>query len=195
MTTIATVKGEGWVVMACDSQITRDDHHPVPSLRGKIISTEQTLVSFTGDNRVFNILQDCWIIPKENELLKGEKLDGWMGKVFVPSIQEVFKLYNYKDTDGDGDGNIGAGLIVAINGVVYTVSFDYSYIRREQKITTAGSGGPYAHGALCALLKEEVEPSYALGDALNKVIEAVKIACENDIHSGGEVKTAIWIKE
>lgn len=191
MTTIASIQGDGWVVMGSDTQSSISDYRILKMAGHKIYTNNGVMIAGCGQGRGLDLLHKGWEASHPGpKMTKPEELDEWMVYDFITGVRELFVEAGY-DMKDDGDfAKHESAFIVAVNGVAYYIDDDYSVDRDARGFMSAGSGGDYATGAL-----------YAMGDIIFKNIDtattAMKIAIdaakEYDVYSGGE--TRIYIQK
>lgn len=148
MSTIAYKNG----IMAADSAMSQDDEVQLGIY--KLAKTKEYLVGFTGTMAMKAPVLD-WIFELENCL--------------VP----IDKFYRHKDLLPTMHGSLMC-LVATRAGSLWYLYGDGMVCETARKFDAAGSGMPYAIGALYAGASAE---------------EAVNIACNLDAFSGGDIKT------
>lgn len=192
MTTIAAIQGDGWVVIGADTQSTLDEYRVLKMSGDKVYDNNGILIAGCGQGRGLDLLHKGWDAPKPPPSMNtGEKLDRWMVSEFVPKVRELFIEHGY-DMKDDGDfAQHESKFLVAVRGFVYILDDDYSVDRDIRGLTTSGSGGDYALGALHAQGKKIFRTEE---DAVRAMVVAIGAAKEYDVYSGGETRTYIHRK-
>jgi len=186
MTTLAAVQGSGWAVFGVDSRVVEDSGrvYSLPSSQSKLVRRGPYLMSAAGDLRAINILEHVFEPPDPSDR-SGRKLDRFISTLFLPELKDTFEHAGY------GKDNQHASVIfVLVNGVVYELGEDYSYMRDSLGLYACGSGGDYAIGALHALIDEPVE-SRGVDDAKAAVKHALGIASKLDTGTGGPFSVVV----
>ena len=184
MTTVAAIQGKNWVVMGADSQSTHGDRK-IYMADDKIVNNNGILIAGCGSPRGTNLVQHIFKAPKPVIGRTTEQLDKWMTSVFIPDLRQTFMDNGY-DMKADGDfAQHDSEFLVAVQGIVYLVSDDYSWDRDVRGYMTSGSGGDYAQGVLFASDDKIFTNLAEAKRAMKKAIDAGK---EFDSSSGGETK-------
>jgi ATP-dependent protease HslVU (ClpYQ) peptidase subunit len=181
MTTLAAIEGDGWAVLAADSQSSDGDGFAINIPTGKMFKNNELIIAGAGQVRGINLLEHGWEAPA----VKLKNLDRYVTSILVPSIRKCFSAadYEYK-RDGESVENDNVW-IVCIQGRVYRIESDYSWERNSDGIYVAGSGERFALGALEALDAGKVTTQ---AQAKNFLRRAIRIAAKYDAYSGGEIK-------
>lgn len=186
MTTIASIQGDGWVVMGSDTQSTIAEYRVLKMGGHKIYDNNGVLIAGCGQGRGLDILHKGWSAPHPgSKMTKLEELDEWMVYQFMKDVRTIFIDSGY-DMKDDGDfAQHESAFIVAVNGVAYFIDDDYSVDRDIRGFMSAGSGGDYAAGALAAQGRKIFSSVDAAQRAMRVAIDAAK---EFDIYSGGDTE-------
>jgi ATP-dependent protease HslVU (ClpYQ) peptidase subunit len=184
MTTIAAIQGDGWAVIAGDSQSSDGDGFAINIPTGKIFKNNELIIAGAGQVRGINLLEHGWEAPA----VKLKNIDKYVTSILVPSIRKCFSMadYEYK-RDGESVENDNI-FIICIQHQIYRIESDYSWERSADNIYVAGSGERFALGALEALNAGSVE---TVTQAKNHLRKAIKIASKYDAYSGGDIKFVV----
>lgn len=150
MTTIVAVQGSGWAVVGYDSQVTEEDGRRYTMARGssKVAKNGEYLLGAAGDVRAINILAYAFAPPKVGDLT-GVRLDRFITSRFVPAMRSCFETQGYAASKESKEiAEQGSVVLVVVNGTIYVIGEDYSWVRDSGAIYAFGSGGDYALGSL-----------------------------------------------
>lgn len=177
MTTIVGIQGDGWTVMAADSQITDENNcRIISSDTTKIIKFKDILIGLRGDARPGDIISYNWKPPK----ITGDP-QRWLGSKMIPSMIDAFDEYGYDWEDEEADFNF----MVSIKGNLFDIGCDMSISKSDQGLFFSGSGGKIALGYMASQDCSELE------DAKRVAIESVVIASIFDIHTSEPVQLEV----
>ncbi len=177
MTTIVGIQGDGWTVMAADSQITDENScRIVSSETPKIIKFKDLLIGLRGDARPGDIISYNWKPPK----ITGDP-QKWLVSKMIPSMIDAFDDFGYDWESEEADFNF----MVSIKGVLFDIGSDMSISKADQGLFFSGSGGKIALGYMASQDFATVE------DAARVAVEAVTIASIFDIHTSEPVLVEI----
>ncbi len=172
MTTIVAVTGSSWTVVGSDSRVTEEDGrvYVLPKGSAKVARNRAYLLGAAGDVRAINILQYAFRPPDAKNFV-GTRLDKFITSDFVPSLRACFNEQGYAAPSPNKDHSDESGSIIlaAVNGAVYVIGEDYSWVKDTSGIYGLGTGSPYALGVLYALLPEGA-------DNIDKAKAAIKTA-------------------
>jgi ATP-dependent protease HslVU (ClpYQ) peptidase subunit len=184
VTTLAAVQGDGWAVIAADSQSSDGDGFAINIPTGKMFKNNELIIAGAGQVRGINLLEHGWDAPA----VKLKNLDKYVTSILVPSMRKCFSMadYEYK-RDGESVENDNIW-IVAIQGQIYRIESDYSWERNSSNLYVAGSGERFALGALEAMDAGNVTTTTQAKNFLRK---AIRIAAKYDAYSGGEIRFMI----
>lgn len=190
MTTIASIQGDGWVVIGADTQSTLNEYRVLKMSGHKVYNNNGVLIAGCGQGRGLDLLHKGWVAPHPGATAKtDEMLDAWMVKTFIPKVRELFIEAGY-DMKEDGDfAQHESAFLIAINGVVYYLDDDYSVDRDSRGFMSAGSGGDYAIGALATCTKTMFKSVESASRAMRT---AINVAKDYDAYSGGD--THIYVQ-
>jgi ATP-dependent protease HslVU (ClpYQ) peptidase subunit len=184
VTTLAAIQGDGWAVIAADSQSSDGDGFAINIPTGKMFKNNELIIAGAGQVRGINLLEHGWDAPA----VKLKNLDKYVTSILVPSMRKCFSMadYEYK-RDGESVENDNIW-IVAIQGQIYRIESDYSWERNSSNLYVAGSGERFALGALEAMDAGNVTTTTQAKNFLRK---AIRIAAKYDAYSGGEIRFMI----
>lgn len=193
MTTIIAVQGEGWCVIGWDSRIsnTSDDGdsetHVLSDSQRKVVQNGPWLIGAAGDLRAINILSHNFSPPVPRPTLHGSALDKFVSTDFVPALRDVMEKSGYAPIHKEYPGKceFESELMVAVNGRIYGVDGDYSWINEASGLYSVGSGSRYALGALTATGWGRSQLS-----ARNAVLKALSVASRFDPGTGAPFHVA-----
>lgn len=194
MTTIIGVQGEGWCVIGWDSRIsnTSDDGesetHVLSDSQKKVVQNGPWLVGAAGDLRAINILSHNFAPPVPRPTLVGAALDKFVSTDFIPSLREVMERSGYAPIHKEYPGKceFESELMVAVNGRIYGVDGDYSWISESSGLYSIGSGSRYALGALTA-----TGWGRSVLTARNSILKALSVASRFDPGTGAPFHVSV----
>lgn len=178
MTTIVGIQGNGWTVMAADSQITDENSKIISSATPKIINKSNILIGLRGDARPGDIVAYNWTPPR----VSGDPQEWVVGKM-IPSIMKAFDKNSYDYTDKDADFSF----MVSVKGVLFDIGSDLSISCSDYDIYAVGSGKDIALGSAYSTYKNKEDIQHGIVVA----IQAVEAACVYDIHTSKPIQT-VW---
>lgn len=186
MTIIAAVEHDEGVTIACDTLVADDvgkfKMHPQQQ---KISSNGDWLVGAAGRLRVGQIVQSMKMPP----VPPGDYDENvYMARIVAKELQEAFEEAGLDLTDSGQKFISHSELLLAANGMVWTVSEDYAMCRATSPIgpyngvLALGSGASVALGAYYAIAENKTKPSPK--KLVQKMVEA---AIHFDPYCGGEI--------
>ena len=184
MTTIAAIEGEGWSVIAADSQSSDSDGFCINIPTGKIFKNNDLIIAGAGSVRGINLLEHAWEAPP----VKIQNLDKYVTSILVPSIRRCFDNADYEYKKDDSSVENDNIFLFCIQGKMYRLDEDYSWERTDEGIYVAGSGERFALGALAALDAGSVT---TIAQAKNVLRKALKVASKYDAYTGGEIRFVV----
>ena len=185
MTTLIAYQGEGFCVIAADSQTTFNNMSADCSPMGKIAVNGKFLVSAAGTVRGMNLIQHSFRPPA---LRSTTDLDSYMINKFVPALRKVFISAGYDIKDSADIASHENDFIVAINGTLFFVDSVYGVERNKDNIHITGSGQSLALGAAYALGIKDADDYEEVVDI---IVKSVQTAIKFDIYSSGAVQIAV----
>ncbi len=192
MTTIVGIQGDGFAVVGADNRISTFDNsgnaYQVNTLgtgSSKIAANGKYLLGAAGDMRAINILHHVFSPPVPPPGLKGKKLDAFITAKFIPALIACFDSCGYSMPDSKEDkdhiSQHNSSVLVVVNGTIYIVEDDYSWVSDTNGLYAAGTGAPYALGALSVLVGgKKLAPS----QARTIVLKVLSIAGKYDPYTG-----------
>jgi ATP-dependent protease HslVU (ClpYQ) peptidase subunit len=151
MTTIVAIQGRDSAVVGCDSRCVEESTRVYSVGRGsaKIVKNGDYLFGVAGDFRAINILSYVFTPPAP----KGETgihLDRFVTKNLIPAMRTCFESQGYatKSAENKEQAEQGSTILVVLNGTVYEIGGDYSWVRDSSGVYAFGTGGAFALGCL-----------------------------------------------
>ena len=188
MTTIIAVQGDGWCVVGFDSRISdvTDDgnylgNRVLSDSQKKVVQSGPWLLGAAGDLRAINVLSHNFVPPVPRPTLGGAQLDKFVSTDFIPALRDTLEKSGYAPTHKEfaGKAEFESELIVAVNGIVYQVDGDYSWLSDASGLYSIGSGSSYALGAMTA-----TGWGRSVMTARNAVMKALSVASKYDPATG-----------
>lgn len=183
MTTLVAVQGPRWVVMGADSRITEDfgRTYTLTKSGSKISKNRRYLLTAAGDVRVLNLLAYAFTPPDAHSFVD-TRLDRFITKDFIPALRACFEKNGYGEMRNQDTGAVETGteVMAAVNGSVYVIGPDYSWVRDTTGLYGLGTGGQFAVGALHALLPDGTDDVDAARDAVKR---ALRVGAKLDSNS------------
>ena len=187
MTTIIAVQGDGWCVVGWDSRISnvddegRSEIHTLGDSAKKVVQNGPWLLGAAGDLRAINILAHGFSPPIPRPTLTNSLLDKFVATEFIPSLRETLEKAGYAPTQKEfpGKAEFESEVVACINGRVYSIDGDYSWMSDASGLYSIGSGSSYALGALTA-----TGIGRSVGSARNAVMKALSVASKFDPGTG-----------
>lgn len=174
MSTIVGIQGDGWCVMGADSRVIEDDRvYVTPKKAGKIISRPGYVIAIAGNWRPAQILAHQLQYPKPPTFTTIEALDGFVTSEFIPAMKDA-----YLDNGFTNEGEDATDAMLAINGTIYEIGSDWSWLRDVNNLYAIGSGSAYALGSLVSLTT--LTGLTDIDDATTKAKLALEAACKFD---------------
>jgi ATP-dependent protease HslVU (ClpYQ) peptidase subunit len=202
MTTIIGMQGEDFAVICADSRISEIDDGGIATQFGvlkdssaKMALNGRYLLGAAGDLRAINLLHHAFTPPVCPPNLRGKKLDHFITVKFIPALRECFEAQGYASPDNDEKQHIaehGSAVVAVINGTIYIIDGDYSWISDVNGVYAVGTGAQYALGALHALTPRR---SLTLNTARKIAVQAVAAAAKFDPHTGAPYHTFVQGQE
>jgi len=176
MTTIVGIQGDGWTVMAADSQITDENSKIISPDTPKIIRFNNVLIGLRGDARPGDIITYNWKPPK----MSGNS-QTWVVSKMIPSMIKAFDKFGYDWKDKDSEFNF----IVSVNGEMFDIGSDMSISRSQYGMYASGSGKDLALGYMAGQSWNDIE------EAQEIAAESVAVAAMFDIHTSEPIQVEI----
>jgi len=203
MTTIIGIQGDGFCIAASDSRIseTEVDSNLISQIvglresNGKLGINGKYVLGAAGDLRAINILHHAFKPPEPAPNLKGKKLDQFVTVKFIAALRECFEHNGYASPDNDQKEHIAehsSTVFMAINGQIYIIDGDYSWISDANGLFAVGTGAQYALGAMYSLMPRG---KISLGHGRKMVLKALAAAAKFDPYTGAPYHTFVQGKE
>lgn len=188
MTTVLAVQGDGWAVVGFDSQVSDENGRMLLLGQGssKIAKNGPYLLGAAGDVRAINILAHAFNPPKPGPLV-GARLDRFITSKFVPELRSCFEDHGYAAREAKERATHGSVVLVIVNGAIYEIDEDYSWVRDASGIYAAGTGGDFALGAMHAFLGDESIASVGMDRTKKMIRESIAVGIKFDSGSGGQI--------
>ena len=162
MTTIIGIQGDSYAVVCADSRVTEVDTNGLAtqsmSLKEvgfKIAQNGRWLMGVAGDVRAINILSHAFAPPMPPATFRGKKLDHFVTTKFIPAMRACFDAEGYSSPiteTSTHQSEHGSIIITAINGAIYVIDGDYSWLNDSFGVYAIGSGAQFALGSLATSL-------------------------------------------
>lgn len=162
MTTIIGIQGDSFAVICADSRVTEVDSDgsatqsvSLKEVGFKIAQNGRWLMGVAGDVRAINILTHAFNPPAPPTNLRGRKLDHFVTTKFVPALRTCFDAEGYSNPiteNSTHNSEHGSVVMAAINGTIYVIDGDYSWLSDSFGVYAIGSGAQFALGSLATLL-------------------------------------------
>lgn len=171
MTTILAIETPDNVTIACDSMASGND--VIQLEQPKIFENHGVTYGVAGTVRILNELRYAELPSPE----AGVDLDQWMTRTLTPALRQLIADMGEEKND---DGEYELHILATTGGRVYEITGDLAWIRNTSGVYAAGSGGPFALGAISA------------GSTIEQALE---IAAKHDPYTGYAL-TAIqaWVR-
>ena len=162
MTTIIGIQGDSYAVICADSRVTEVDSDgkatqsmSLKEIGFKIAQNGRYLMGVAGDVRAINILTHSFNPPTPPITLKGRKLDHFVTTKFIPTMRQCFDAEGYSSPLTENSVHLtehSSIVMVAINGTIYVVDGDYSWLSDSFGVYAIGSGAQFALGSLATAI-------------------------------------------
>lgn len=162
MTTIIGIQGDSYAVICADSRVTEVDSNgkatqsmSLKEAGFKIAQNGRWLMGVAGDVRAINILTHSLNPPVPPPSLKGRKLDHFITTKFIPAMKACFDSEGYSSPINDNSehrAEHGSVVMAAINGTIYLIDGDYSWLSDSFGVYAIGSGAQFALGSLATTI-------------------------------------------
>jgi len=149
----------------------------------KVAENNSYLIATAGDVRAINILNYVFNPPKPPTNTKN--LDKFITQQFIPRLRVCFENEGYGTTERETprhSAEHSSTLLVSIQGQIYLIDGDYSWVTHSDGIYTIGTGSQYATGALHALKTPSMFTKPEIAETIAK--KALKITTTFDPHTG-----------
>lgn len=188
MTTVLAAQGDGWAVVGFDSLVSDEAGRVFFLGQGssKIAKNGPYLLGAAGDVRAINILAHSFVPPKPGNIV-GARLDRFITSKFVPELRSCFEEHGYAAREAKERATHGSVVLVIVNGAIYEIDEDYSWVRDASGVYAAGSGGDFALGAMHALLGTDTVAAAGIDKIKKMIRDSISIAIKFDGASGGQI--------
>lgn len=193
MTTILAIQGDGFAVVGTDTRISLLDDDgsafQIATLGGgtsKIAVNGKYLLGAAGDLRAINILHHSFQPPTPAPSLKGKRLDAFITTKFIPSLRACFEEHGYASNERGNKATHSSELVAIVNGSIYVIDSDYSWMNDTTGIYGLGTGAPFALGALHVMPKAKKQ---TITSAKQNILKALAVAARFDPGTGSPFQT------
>lgn len=162
MTTIIGIQGDSFAVICADSRVTEVDSDgsatqsiSLKEVGFKVAQNGRWLMGVAGDVRAINILTHAFNPPTPPVTLRGRKLDHFITTKFVPALRACFDAEGYSNPLTESSthhAEHSSVVMAAINGTIYVIDGDYSWLSDSFGVYAIGSGAQFALGSLATVL-------------------------------------------
>lgn len=200
MTTLIGIQGDGFAVVGADTRISSFDNSgnayqfsTLGSGSSKISTNGKYILGAAGDMRAINLLHHAFSPPTPTPGLRGKKLDAFITAKFIPTLIECFNTNGYSIPDSRGEkehiSEQNSTIMAVVNGSIYVIENEYSWVNESSGVYAAGTGAPYALGALTVILQQKTKLN--IPTAKNAVLKALSVASKFDPYSGAPFHTLV----
>lgn len=203
MTTIIGIQGDGFSIATSDSRISDVEESGMISQivglkesNSKLGVNGNYVLAAAGDLRAINILHHAFLPPKVELNIKGKKLDQFVTTKFIPALRECFEVQGYAAPQNEQSAHIaehGSTILMSVNGTIYIIDGDYSWISDPGGVFAIGTGAQYALGAMISMLPKKGKLS--IHTAKNIALQAIAIAAKFDPYTGSPYHTLVQGRE
>ena len=199
MTTIIGIQGDGFCVAVADSRISDVEES---GLISQIVGLKESnsklgvngnyVLAAAGDLRAINILHHAFSPPTVAPNIKGKRLDQFVTTKFIPALRECFEVQGYASPLNEQSQHIAehsSTILMAVNGQIYIIDGDYSWISDPYGLFAIGTGAQYALGAIYTMLPKKGKLNVAL--AKKMAIKSISVAAKFDPYTGAPYHTQV----
>lgn len=197
MTTIIGIQGDGFCLVTADSRISElegdkgliSQFFSLRESHSKLAVNGRYILGAAGDLRAINILHHAFQPPAAPPTLRGKKLDHFVTVKFIPALRECFEAQGYAIPDKDEKKHIAehaSTIMMAVNGVIYIIDSDYSWLSDSSGLFAIGTGAQFALGAMHALMPKT---KINLHTARKMALKAIATAARFDAYTGAPYQT------
>lgn len=196
MTTLVGIQGDGFAVVGSDTLIISYDSSvafqksTLGSSSAKIAANGKYLLGAAGDVRAINLLHHAFQPPTPTAGIRGKKLDSFITVKFIPALRACFDQHGYSLPDAreskDHIAQHDSTILVVVNSTIYLIEGDYSWTSEASGFYAAGTGSPYALGALHAISGGK---KLSLAQAKTGILKALAAAAKYDPNSASPYHT------
>lgn len=193
MTTIASIQGKGWAVIACDSRATTESRpYTLPKEVCKIVKNGPYLIGVTGELKSISLIKYSFSPTPPQIDITVKELDRFMTQTFIPEFKDFIKetSLNMKE---DEDINVPS-ILVLINGIVYYIDSYLTWLRDPSGIYTEGSGQSFAHGSLLSSTNGDVS-NISIASAKKMLSTAISNAMKMDLCTGPPIHMMVQMSK
>jgi ATP-dependent protease HslVU (ClpYQ) peptidase subunit len=198
MTTIVAIQGPDWAAVGSDSRVTDEGRiYTMPKGYSKVSENRDYLLGAAGDMRAINILEHAFVPPHAADV-EDKELDTFITIDFIPALRKCFEEHGYadgsmsKNDDSKDASSFGSSVLAIVNGTVYEIGEDYSWVKDSAGVYALGTGGDYVLGAVHAMLPAKGKLTADIAcDILKK---ALAIAAKLDAGSSGPFNVTVQEK-
>jgi len=198
MTTIIGIQGDNYSLVCVDSRISDVSESgyatqiaTLGAASSKIAINGKYILGAAGDVRAINILHHAFTPPSPTANLRGKKLDHFVTAKFIPALRECFEHHGYAIPTKESSDHMaeqGSTIFMSVNGTIYIIDGDYSWMSDATGVYAIGTGAQYALGALQATIPLRVN-GIPQSTAKNLAIKALSIAAKFDPYTGAPYHT------
>jgi len=162
VTTIIGIQGDSFAVICADSRVTEVDSDgsatqaiSLKEVGFKVAQNGRWLMGVAGDVRAINILTHAFNPPAPPVTLRGRKLDHFITTKFVPALRSCFDAEGYSNPLNENSthqAEHSSVVMAAINGTIYVIDGDYSWLSDSFGVYAIGSGAQFALGSLATAI-------------------------------------------
>jgi ATP-dependent protease HslVU (ClpYQ) peptidase subunit len=168
VTTILGVEYKNGFVIAADSQTTETDRPYCHDTVKKIVTVGDWVIAGSGISGYADVFQGNVDLPRVNKRIVRGELYKFVVSEFVTKLRQLHSECGYILKE-----NEGFQFLVGTNNELFYISSDYSVLKTNTGLYSAGSGGEIALGA------------YAAGASIR---QAISIAAQFDVNTGGKIQ-------
>lgn len=199
MTTIIGIQGDGFCLVSADSRISElegdkgliSQFFTLKEATAKIAANGRYILGAAGDLRAINILHHAFQPPAAPPSLKGKKLDQFVTVKFIPALRECLEAQGYAMPDRDEKKHMAeqsSTILMAVNGIIYIIDSDYSWISDAGGYFAIGTGSQFALGAMHAMAPKG---KITLPVARKMALKAIATAARFDPYTGAPYQTLV----
>lgn len=199
MTTIIGIQGDSFAVICADSRVTEVDSDgsatqaiSLKEVGFKVAQNGRWLMGVAGDVRAINILTHAFNPPTPPLTLRGRKLDHFITTKFVPALRACFDAEGYSNPLNENaahQAEHSSVVMAAINGTIYVIDGDYSWLSDSFGVYAIGSGAQFALGSLATALP--TGGKVGLRTAKQSALKAVAVAGRYDPHTAAPYQVLV----
>jgi ATP-dependent protease HslVU (ClpYQ) peptidase subunit len=162
MTCIVGFSTKGKVYIGGDSAVTGGTDQTV-RLNTKVYRVGSCIIGTAGSCRAHDLLQYALVVP---DRYSSVTVDHWLRTDFVDAVRSCLKTGGVAAKENETEES-PSSFLLGYDGRLFYVGRDYQIGEPMDGYDAAGTGGPYAKGAMAALIKiGGVEPEQMIEIAL-----------------------------